>query len=515
MIKELDLLFLHVPRQNCYYPPLGEFSFANLVPMGLFALAELAGRKGYKTAIVHPQVEEIKNPEFDLIGWMKPRSPKLVAFSLTWHMQVFEVLNTVALIKENFPQASILLGGYTASFFHREILENFPQVDFIIRGEGEKPLVKLLAALAAGGGAARLAKIPNLVYREGGEIRLNPLKYHAQTADLDDLEFADFSYLKNHQLYFSDLGLPPLWLKGRSREINQAYIKRLRNVFFTEVGRGCSVNCTWCGGGKNAHLLLSGRKRPVFRSPEKVLETMEKVAVQGIGTVYFSFDPYPGKPDFYLELFRLMRKKHLSPNGYFECWGLPDKDFCQEFYATFGKDSALSLSPESGSEEVRKLNKGMFYPNDSLFKTLDYLEKINGGVDITFALGIPGEGQREMALTQKMMHDLRKYRVVEEIMAMPIEMEPASPWYLNPEKYGVVSLRKSLQDFYQAHAQKENTPFTAFGYYQLKLFGGQGEESFKQGMDQLICRQFCPLSWLTSMPGELRKNCFNPLPKEI
>lgn len=475
--------------------------------MGLFALAELARREGWKSVILHSQLEKIHNPDFDLLKWLEVRKPKVAAFSLQWHLQTFDVLNTIRQIKDRLPDIKILLGGFTASYFYREILNRFPQVDFIIRGEGEKPLSGLLSALGSGGEAEKLARVPNLAWRENGELRVNPLSYQATSADLDELVFADFSVLCRHQLYFSELGLPPLWLTGRSRDLNHAYIKRLRNVYFVEVGRGCSVNCSWCGGGKDAHRLLSGRQRPVFRSPEKAAESIEKALRSGVNTVYFSFDPYPQKPDFYLQLFSLLRKKNLAPNAYFECWGLPEKEFCRDFYGTFAKDSALSISPESGSEEVRKLNKGMFYDNRRLFQTMDYLEELGGGVDVTFALGIPGEGPEQLQETRKMMKDLRKYRMVEEIMAMPIEMEPASPWFLNPEKYGVVSRRKTLDDFYQAHSNPENTPFNSFGYYRPGWFG-EGEKDFRLGMEYLICSNFCPLSWLTAMPAELRKNCY-------
>ena len=41
----------------------------------------------------------------------------------------------------------IFLGGFTASLFAEEIMLNYPQIDAIIRGDAEVPIVKLCMAL--------------------------------------------------------------------------------------------------------------------------------------------------------------------------------------------------------------------------------------------------------------------------------------------------------------------------------------------------------------------------------
>ena len=45
-------------------------------------------------------------------------------------------MEMVKKVKAVSPSTFIVLGGYTASFFHEEIMKNFDAVDGIIRGEG-------------------------------------------------------------------------------------------------------------------------------------------------------------------------------------------------------------------------------------------------------------------------------------------------------------------------------------------------------------------------------------------
>lgn len=51
------------------------------------------------------------------------------------------------IVKEKCPQTFITLGGFTASYFAQEIMENYPFIDSIIKGEGEIPIRELAKKL--------------------------------------------------------------------------------------------------------------------------------------------------------------------------------------------------------------------------------------------------------------------------------------------------------------------------------------------------------------------------------
>ena len=193
----MDCLFVHVPKFKNYYRPIGEYTFINYLPMGVLALADLLARGGYETEVLHLGVEWIEDKGFSLIDYIAQKRPRVVALSLHWHPQSYEVLEQARMIKEAFPEISIILGGLTASFFHREIMERFPWVDAIIRGEGEVPLLQVMEAIIKGG---VLQTVPNLTWRQGKKVCENPLAYCASQEILDGLVLAKGEDMRRYPL---------------------------------------------------------------------------------------------------------------------------------------------------------------------------------------------------------------------------------------------------------------------------------------------------------------------------
>ena len=66
-------------------------------------------------------------------------------------------------LRPRLPAAHIVYGGVFPSYHWREVLAEEPQIDVIVRGEGEATAVGLMAALAAG---APLDGVPGLAFRD-------------------------------------------------------------------------------------------------------------------------------------------------------------------------------------------------------------------------------------------------------------------------------------------------------------------------------------------------------------
>lgn len=89
--------------------------------------------------------------------------------------------------------APVVLGGAHVSAVPEEVLAH-PCVDYIIRGEGERPFVEFLRYLR---GQQTLAAVPNLGYKRGTELCLNPLEdnYPLTTLPIPDVQdFAPTTY---------------------------------------------------------------------------------------------------------------------------------------------------------------------------------------------------------------------------------------------------------------------------------------------------------------------------------
>lgn len=73
------------------------------------------------------------------------------------------VTKLVREIKLINPAAKIILGGYSATFWAKEILEAFPFIDFICLGEGELTMLSLARSLSSGGKTPRLKGLAKMI----------------------------------------------------------------------------------------------------------------------------------------------------------------------------------------------------------------------------------------------------------------------------------------------------------------------------------------------------------------
>lgn len=148
--------------------------------VGLGLIAAFLRNKGYHVTIIEirngeteTEYRELFAEAFDLIGFT------------TTCITLGYVLNAAETVKKKRGQVKIVLGGHMATFSGEEILQHFPQVDYIIAGEGEITFYELAKALA---GRSSLRHVKGLMYRENGQVFKNPGRELIE--DLDDLPFA-------------------------------------------------------------------------------------------------------------------------------------------------------------------------------------------------------------------------------------------------------------------------------------------------------------------------------------
>ena len=489
-MEKVDCLFLHVPKFVNYYRPIHQFMWINFLPMGLLGLADLLQRQGVSTQIVHLGVEWIEDHHFSIIEYIRKKNPRIVAIDLHWHHQSFDVMEVVKKIKTAFPQIFILLGGFTASFFHEEIMRNFDAVDGIIRGEAEVPISELAQTVLQG--KEDLFSVSNLTWRRKGRILINPLSYVASEQDLNDLSFNNVPLLKNYSTYIRYIG-QPFYVKGVSKEKNFWMYSLKSPIYHLMIGRGCPVQCTWCSGNIPSQETITGRKEVTFRGVEKVLQAITEALVYGYETFHICFDPYPSKPEYYLNLFSRIREEKIRMECFFESFGLPTLPFIQSFKETFpGSKSLIALSPDVGSDRVRKIHKGHAYTNQALRECLDQLEQHRVFCDVFFTIGVSLEKEEDVQQTLQLQKEIRnRYPNVKGIRTFTIEMEPGSPWHLDSEAFGVKTSLQNFMDFYRYHSGKEST-FSSLGYWIPNYFQGvEGERGFEKALQKVKCRHFC------------------------
>ncbi|MCS7136650.1 MAG: radical SAM protein [Nitrososphaerota archaeon] len=448
-MSDVDVLFLH--PSTCVLVSGGEAIRYVAMPMGMLALADLLERNGYSTRIIHTGIKRMINPSYSVEDVVKKFRPMLVGIDLHWYCHSYDAIKLADSVKQ-CSDAKVVLGGMTASFFAEEILGSFDCVDYVIVGDAELPMLELTRVLAS---RSDVGDVPNLVYRKDSTVKRSRKAYLASGVDLDKLTFSNLKLLEDWDLYI------------RLIHENDVLSPKLKTQGWLMIGRGCSVNCSYCGGAKLAHAKIFGRQQPIFRSPEKVAEDLRVFEELGISCAYIDFDPYVERK-FYYRLFELVRKERIDISSQFLVWSLTDRNFVQNLKRAFNPlYTTLTISPETGSDTVRFQNKGFYYDNQSFLKWLEMLEEEMVPAELYFAAGLSGETVEEFKKTMKLGEKtIRTYRNVVAASCSPLFLEPCSPRFLVPKKYGIRLKFKRFIDFYETYKcfAEGTAPASRLGY---------------------------------------------------
>jgi len=272
-------------------------------------------------------------------------------------------------IKENAPETIIVLGGVHATSWAKEVLEKFDNIDFCIRGEGEKSLIDLVCHKDK-------TKINGLCYRDKGKIICSEV---TMLQDLDVYPVPDYDKFD--------------WSKYH-HQTNWA-----RTVYII-TSRGCPFTCTYCSRG------IGKIFRP--RSPSNVVS--EIVHMKGryrvqkflIADDNFSLDIQRAK-----EICRLLIDKKI--NITWSAGGGLRVDRVDDELFNLMKSSgcvALSLGIESASNKIlEEYNKKISV--DKIKKAVG-MAKNNGITQVhgVFLIGAPSDTREDIFRQLEFAKDL-------------------------------------------------------------------------------------------------------------
>ena len=111
-------------------------------PMGLAQIAAVLENNGYPVSIIDANALKLKPKEVvSQLG--DAGAVGLTAMTPT----ISAALETADAIKDSRPELPIILGGAHATLLPEETLTAAPEIDAIVRGEGEETILELLQAL--------------------------------------------------------------------------------------------------------------------------------------------------------------------------------------------------------------------------------------------------------------------------------------------------------------------------------------------------------------------------------
>jgi radical SAM superfamily enzyme YgiQ (UPF0313 family) len=448
---EARVLYIHPAKQGIDFRRDANMGRPyGLIPVGVAGLVNVLRENGIPVQGVNYTLERQLDPNFKLRSWLGARrGAQVILIDLHWYEHSYGAINIAQLCKQVMPWAWTVLGGLTASGFSREILENFREVDFIIRGDAEKPLLALVQRLLHDGGSSttqqELDDIPNLSYRNGGSIVENLLTYTATPSDLDSFNFVDIDFMDHYQEYY----VHEYIVRDLEKSLDALKTKPFWGRWLTSA-RGCRYHCSYCGGGKDSHKRLAGRMGMVTRSPEKLVADLVNLAEAGVIQASMSYDIAELGEDYWREFFSRLRSSGIKISIYNEFFQNPEPAFLEEFARSVEMcHSSVVLSPLSGNERVRRLN-GKHYSNIALFDTLEYLSRFNFHVLVYFSLNLPGETQETFKETLDLAREIYEFYPPDllRLLNTTHTIDPFSPMNLFPDKFGIESSMTSFMDFY-------------------------------------------------------------------
>ncbi|MCD6520733.1 MAG: radical SAM protein, partial [Anaerolineae bacterium] len=317
------------------------------------------------------------------------------------------------------------------------------KVDFIVRGDAEQPLLELIELLCSGHPSLdKLENIPNLSFFKEGQIIETDLSYHISEKEFSSLDFVDLGWLTHADRY---LGFQYV---GR-RELFYPDMPPKQKGHWLCIGRGCLFNCSFCGGGRQSHLLITGRQNILARAPERIADDLEALKELGVHQAALSLDPHLFGEDFWKALFAELSSRKVRIGLYIEVFQLPHQSFIDAFAECADLNhSQIALSLLSGDEGVRRLN-GKSFTNAQVFATLKAMKRRRIPLAVYYSFNLPGQNARTLRKTISITHHIGKLYPSSLLMVynQPHTLDPCSPMSRDPQKFGLRIKLKTFQDY--------------------------------------------------------------------
>ena len=214
---------------------------------------------------------------------IEEKKPGLIGFASTTcqfgHLK--EIIRNIKSISRAF----VVCGGLHPTL-RPECIHEIPELDAIVRGEGEHPMQELADALEKRQG---YYTIRNIWFRRNGDIVKNELR--PLIADLDALPFPD-----------------------RDPHDYQSVLDNEHGIHRMIFSRGCTFGCPYCSNKALQQLYQDKGKYFRLRSPKKAIEEIKRDAsLFRFRSIFFDDDTITLDRKWFFEFFRMYKERFHFP----------------------------------------------------------------------------------------------------------------------------------------------------------------------------------------------------------
>jgi radical SAM superfamily enzyme YgiQ (UPF0313 family) len=132
MFSKVDLILLHAPSVYDFrqlpilFGPISDLvpstPIFEMYPIGFSFISEHLERKGLKVRIVNLAGRMLKDRKFDAEKFISRLKTAAFGIDLHWLPHAHGSLEVAALCKKHHPNVPVIFGGYSATYFHEELI---------------------------------------------------------------------------------------------------------------------------------------------------------------------------------------------------------------------------------------------------------------------------------------------------------------------------------------------------------------------------------------------------------
>lgn len=326
----------------------------------------------------------------------------VVLLSTTFICERRTLARVLAWTSERFGDATVVLGGQYSNLKYADILTRHEEVDYVVRGDGEEAVPRLLEALT---GRLPLAEVPNLAWRDkGGHLQANPIEY------VDIEAYASPS------------------LPGRSPTVPY------------ESMRGCPFSCKFCS-------FPAASPKWRYKSATKIASDWERYATENAATYVRAMDSTFTVPYSRLrELLELLPSVAVDWEAYARANNLRDEALV-EALAVAGCRK-LSIGIESMSDRTLKLMNKLVTAMENR-RALQLLNCSEVGYRISTMVGYPGERPEDYDETHRFLVDEYKGNFMLSVFSF---LDETMPVWTDAERFQLEITDNDDPDYSWRHA---------------------------------------------------------------
>ncbi len=377
-------------------------------PPGILYLGAVLEKEGYDIKIIDPVFERLSEKEFvERVAKESPDVFGLTVLSDTY----FTAAKIFRAVKKRLPHVITMAGGAHPTLLAGELLENLPELDIVLQGEGELVLPEVLKRLQKG---TSLQGLPNTSFRQDGQIVKN--NGYQMIQDLDSIPFPAYHLVDYNRYDFT------------SHVSGKGQVRAIQLI----TSRGCPFDCQFCS---NTNL---SQRRVRYRSVDNIVEEM-KLWIEQYHLEFFWIldDAFNLSMKRVLSFCDLLEKEKLNINW---CCVMRADNAPKEMLARMKETGFVgaNFAIETTDEHLRLDVIGKKLKRESYIKTIENFNELNLWAGINFIVSLPDQTKAQMERDIKFIENVQLSHEDSAISLNVLRIYPGTRLEIEARKRGVL-----------------------------------------------------------------------------